>query len=59
MKCLQLQKEDALQINNLKTGVKANMLFYLFVTKYDHKKHKPMGFILILEHRLNIWLIIR
>lgn len=57
MKCLQPQKENALQINDLKTKVKANMLFYLFVIKYDHKKRKPTGFILVLEHRLNIWLM--
>lgn len=54
---MQPQKEDALQINNFRARVKANMLFHLSVTKYDHKKHKPMGLILVLEHRLYIWLI--
>lgn len=54
MKGFQPQKEDALQINNCRTIVRANMLFHLSVTVYDHKKHKPMDLILVLEHRLYI-----
>lgn len=54
MKCLQPQKEDALQLHNCRTIVRANMLFPLSVTVYDHKKHKPMGLILVLEHKFYI-----
>lgn len=54
VKCLQPQKEDALQINNYRTIVRATVLFHLSVTVYEHKEHKPIGLVLVLEHRLYI-----
>lgn len=44
--------------NNLRIRVKANMLCCLSITKYDQKNHKSVGLILVLKHRLYVWLII-
>lgn len=34
------------------------MLCCLSITKYDQKNHKSVGLILVLKHRLYVWLII-
>lgn len=47
-----------LQVSNFRTRVKANMLFHLSVTKYERKKHKLVGLVLVLEQKLYNWLII-
>lgn len=52
MKCLQPQKEDVLQINNCR--VIEQICYFICVIVYDHKKHKPMGLILVLEQRFYI-----